>query len=85
MGSVLQTKYCDESKNLNIEVRVRFVNVECFFDFKGERGVGCVDDFEAGGWIVGFTWMRFKKVPFIHQNQGTYDRRQKLAYLPTPS
>ena len=49
MGSVLQTKYCVESKNLNIEVRVSFVNLECFFDFKGERGVCSVDDIEAGG------------------------------------
>ena len=36
MGSVSQIKYCVESKNLNIEVMVSFVNVECFFDFKGK-------------------------------------------------
>ena len=60
MVSVLQTKCCVEFEILNIAVRVSFVDVECFVDFKEEWGVCIVVDFEARGWIVGFSSVRFK-------------------------
>ena len=59
---MLKVEHWVQCKKMNNEVRVSFVNVQCFFDFKGECGVCSVDVFKARGWIDGFTWVRFKKV-----------------------
>ena len=41
----LEAEYSVKTKNLNVEIRVSFVNVKCFFDFECECRICSVDDF----------------------------------------